>query len=380
MLVIAFHFWILVLIGVLPTGCGIGRPTAGGNVSSLSGGETRRSAFVQGIEPGQTVRLADLEGPGIIRHFWFTAKSDDPRLYAGMVLRIWWDGEAEPSIETPLGDFFGVGFGEERPVRSAAIEMIPAGMPGHAALNCWLPMPFESARIEIENQSPEVMALFHIINWEKVNRLPADAGRLHAQWRRSNPVERGHHHTAVKARGKGRFAGLICSIRRLEPGAWVEGGDDFYVDISEDEWAALETWDPEKVRDPERRPAPDERSIANQPMGPVRPTLPGIGAEDYFGQSWGFREGEQWPYHGVSLGPEEEDPHGRLSAYRFHMADPIRFEKNLFMILRNHGWDVQARADDITTVAFWYQEEPHLGFPVLPPVQDRIPRVSGSED
>ncbi len=366
--------WSLPLIFTLGLGCARGPDPA--PLARVSGGETRRDSRVVALPAGERVTLANLDGPGVIRHLWFTAMSGDPRIYAGLVLRIWWDGETEPSVEAPLGDLFGVGFGEERDVRSAAIEMIPAGgPPNHAALNGWLPMPFEAARLEIENQSAEpVDLLFWHINWERVRRLSPDHGRFHAQWRRSNPVVRGRHHTALIAEGAGRYVGTVHSIRRLGPGAWVEGGEDFYIDLPDDEWAALEAWDPALVADPTRRVPPDARSIANQPMGPVWPTLPGIGGEDYFGGAWGYHEPERSALlHGVSLGPGDDD---RLTAYRFHLPDPIRFRERLRLIFRNHGADVQARADDITTVTCWYQTEPHLAFPELPPLPDRIPPVA----
>ena len=358
------------LLAIAVSGCTAGSLSNAG-VSRLSPGESRREAFVQTIHSGETLELAQMNGPGIIRHIWFTARCDDPRLYGSLILRIWWDGEKEPSIEAPMSDFFGSGFGLERAVQSGAVQMIPAGMPGHAALNCWLPMPFESARIEIENQSDSHASLFHIMNWEAVDKLDKDLGRLHAQWRRSNPVARDEHHTVLKARGNGQFAGMVYSIRLLEGGSWVEGGEDFYIDRQEDEWEALEHWDRAAAL-PEHRVPAGERSIANQPMGPVWPTLPGIGAEDYFTMSWGFREKMQSPYAGVSLAEE-----GYLSAYRFHLKDPIRFRENLWVQFRNHGWDVGSRADDITTLAFWYQKEPHAPFPDLPPLEDRLPPPRG---
>ncbi|MBN1476681.1 DUF2961 domain-containing protein [Candidatus Sumerlaeota bacterium] len=342
-------------------------------LARVSGGDTRRDSRVVDLPAGERVTLAELAGPGVIHHMWFTAMSDSPRVYAGLVLRIWWDGEPVPSVEVPMGDLFGVGFGEERDVRSAAIEMTPpGGLPNHAALNWWLPMPFESARLEIENQNDApINLLFWHIDWERVEQLDPEHGRLHAQWRRSNPVERGRHHTALIAEGRGRYIGTVYSIHLLEPGSWVEGGDDFYIDLPEDEWAALEAWDRTLVIDSARRVPAEARSIANQPMGPVWPTLEGTGCEDFFCGAWGFHDPERSALlHGVSLGPTED---GRLTAYRFHLPDPIRFHERIRVIFRNHGWDVQARADDITTVAYWYQIEPHTPFPELPPVEERLP-------
>jgi hypothetical protein len=340
-------------------------------LARITAGQTRREAKVMGLERNIPVTIGDLQGPGVIRHIWFTVRSDHPRPYAGLVLRIWWDGEPLPSVEVPLGDLFGVGFGEERLVSSAAVEMIPAGLPGHAALNCWIPMPFETARITIENQNPYAIdQIFWIVDWECLPSLDDGVGRFHAQWRRSNPVARGRPHTVLTTHGEGQFIGLIYSIRRLGPGAWVEGGEDFYIDVSGDEWAALKAWDFKRVPLRAGRLASGEINIANQPMGPVWPTLPGIGGEDYFGQSWGYKSDASMPLHGVTLGPDDDQ---RMTAYRFHLPDPVRFHRNLWMVFRDRGYDVGNRADDITTVALWYQREPHDRFPPLPVLGDRIP-------
>lgn len=362
-------------IALLPLGCQRGHQPPVPDPAPLARvtvGESRREALVQALAPGQRVVLADLRGPGVIRHMWFTARSDHAGIYAGLVLRIWWDGEAHPSVEVPLGDFFGVGFGEERLVLSGAVEMIPCdGLPGHAALNCWLPMPFETARIEIENQHPFALdQLFHIINWERVPAPDAEVGRFHAVWRRSNPVARGRPHTVLQAWGEGHFVGMVLSIRRLEKGSWVEGGEDFYIDVDDDAWAALKAWDRKRLPLTGARIPEEWVTIANQPMGPVWPTLMGIGGEDYFGQSWGFRRDASAPLHGVSLGPDDAD---RMTAYRFHLPDPVRFHRNLWVTFRNHGWDTGPRADDVTTVAYWYQIEPHSPAEPLPPLEERLP-------
>ncbi len=327
--------------------------------------KTSRSASVDPLPPGETLTIFDTSEAGIIQHLWFTTMSDQKNIYSDLVLRAYWDGEDFPSIEVPLADFFGSSFGREVVVKSAAVEMIPAGLPGHAALNCWIPMPFETARIEVENQGQKEATLFHLVNWEKRDRLPEEAGRLHAHWRRSNPVIKGEHHRAVEILGKGRYLGTILTTHRLSGGAWVEGGEDFHIDVEEDEWEALIEWD-RKLANPENRTPEEKRGVSNQPLGPVWPTLPGIGGEDYFGTSWGYREGDKSLYHGVSVNEEN-----LTTAYRFHFVDPIHFEENLILVFRNHGWDVQARAGDVTTVTFWYQHEPSYPVPALPPLEER---------
>ncbi len=313
--------------------------------------ESRRQAHVDPIHPGESVTILEAESPGIVRHLWMTLQSNDPKALGNMRIKAWWDDDPKPAIDVPLGQFFGTGFGEEQLVRSAAVEMIPAGLPGHAAMTCWLEMPFESARIEIVNTGEEEGALFHIVNWEAVETLPPDAGRLYAQHRVSDPIVRGEGHLALDIEGTGKYIGMIYSVERREGGAWVEGGEDFYIDIRDDEREALRAWDKNLVA-PDRRVEDEARNIANQPASPAQPTLPGIGGEDYFCQSWGFRPEDRSLYHGVSYYDDELQ---RMTAYRFHERDPIYFDKNLMVHFRNHGWDVQSRADYISTVCFWYQ-------------------------
>jgi len=345
------YIFFLTLIIVAATSCTTTKPQT--SLATIGDGVSRRDARVDHLHPGHAVEVGLFEGPGVVRQMWFTTQSDDEDIYADLILRVWWDDDSEPAIEVPMGEFFGVGFGEERLVRSAAVEMIPAGLPGHAALTCWLSMPFEKARFTVENTSDTEAILFHIINWEEVDSV-AGEGRLQTQVHRSTPVTKGRHHTVLAERGRGHFVGMVYSVKRLGPGAWVEGGEDFYIDIRDDEWAALENWDRSLVK-PDRAVPEDERSVANQPMGPVYPTLPGIGGEDYFSMSWGYRVEDRSLYHGVSLGPD--DPEDRMTAYRFHILDPIRFKENIRVHFRNHGWDVQAREDEIHTVAFYYLEE-----------------------
>lgn len=294
----------------------------------LGEGETFRLRGVEAIAAGQTLELGGLEGPGVVRHIWFTCHSPFPRIYGALVLRAWWDGEEHPSIEVPLGDFFGVGFGREVDFASALVEMIPAGEVQHAALNSYLPMPFhEKARFAVENRSHSPVNLFFWkINGERVDGLGPDTGLLHASWRRENPVTRGTPFTILEATGRGRYLGTVMSYRILEPGSWVEGGEDIFIDGSE------------------------------------TPTLAGIGSEDYFGQSWGFRVAHNRPFHGTSFGPQGD----LMTAYRFHVPDPITFNESIRVTMRAHGANVGDRADDYAAVAYWYQTEPHAPFPPLP--------------
>ena len=315
----------------------------------ITNDQTHRMTHVTSLAPGEVLRIPELTGPGVIRHMWVTAREGGERLYKDLVLRIWWDGEANPSVEVPLGDFFGVGWGEERPLRTLPIEMIPAILPNHAALNSWWPMPFQSARIELEHQGSETVGLFFwIINWERVESLPEDWGRFHAHWHRENPVPRGGPYTVLETHGTGRYVGTIMNYRILEPGSWVEGGEAFWID----------------GRPGDPRPAgPDGLPWKDNP------TLQGSGAEDYFGLAWGFRPDHNMLFHGTSFGPVGD----RTTTYRFHIVDPIRFQRSIRVTFRCHGWDVQGRSDDYASVALWYQTEPHRPFPPMPKAADRVP-------
>ncbi len=333
-------FWIIV---VFLFSCSCFPRTDFGNNTSLDYGSklfsnplwmssentSHRYSNVTSIPIGENAVVAELTGPAVINHIWMTAKSVIPQIYGLLVLRIWWDGEEEPSVEVPLGDFFGVGFGRERDFKSLMLEMLPAGGEHHSALNSYWKMPFrKSARIEIENRSSRSVSLFFIqVDYEKCQGLPEELLNFHAQYRRENPVTLHVPYTILEAKGRGNYVGTIFNYHILGPGAWVEGGQDFYID------------------------------------GEKEASLPGTGAEDYFGHAWGFRTENNALLHGTSFGPENN----KMTAYRFHIPDPVRFKKSIKATMRCHGWDVQDREDDYSSVALWYQIEPHSAFPVLPP-------------
>jgi hypothetical protein len=326
---------LVVVLGVL-FGCARveTRPWSAGGIFDalpvISSATSHRVSAVVTLRPGETRTLADLAGPGAIRHIWFTAESRVPQIYAMLVLRAYWDDETAPSIEVPLGDFFGGGFGKERELKSLMLEMYPASDSYHAALNSYWQMPFaRRARLTIENRSLwKVTMFFCHVDYERWEEFPPNLGCFHAQWRRENPVKRGVPYTILEAKGEGCYVGTVLNYHLLGPGAWVEGGDDFYID------------------------------------GDGKPTLPGTGAEDYFGHAWGFRRENNALFHGTSYGPENN----KMTAYRLHVLDPIRFHKSIRATMRCHGWDVQDREDDYSSVAYWYQREPHVAFAPLPPV------------
>lgn len=289
---------------------------------------SHRHALVSAIPIGEKMTVAELEGSAVINHIWITVKCEIPQIQGLLVMRVWWDDEPEPSIEVPLGDFFGVGFGKEREFKSLMIEMSPAGGEQHSSLNSYWKMPFKrSARIEIENRSYRSVSMFFIqVDYEKVKNLPDETLYLHAQYRRENPVQLHCPYTILEAEGKGNYVGTIMNYHLLGPGAWVEGGQSFYID------------------------------------GEIEPSLPGTGGEDYFGHAWGFRTENSALLHGTSFGPLNN----KMTAYRFHIPDPVRFTKSIKATMRCHGWDVQDRQDDYSSIALWYQDEPHVKFPPLP--------------
>lgn len=285
-----------------------------------------------------TTTLADIKGPGVIQHIWITC---DPRLYRDAILRFYWDDEKTPSIETPLGDFFCNGHGLRYNVNSLLIAVNPNG-----GFNCYFPMPFrKSAKITIENQRwEEIGGFFYQITYA-LTEVAEDAGYFHAQWRRSMTTREHPEHTILEGiRGQGHYVGTFAAWTQLSNGWWGEGEIKFYID--------------------------GDKKF---------PTICGTGTEDYFGGAWCFDKGTfcsaflGYPLHRTE--PEEVPRHG---LYRFHIMDPIRFQKDMKVTIQALGWwpngKFQPLTDDVATVGYWYQGEPHAGFPKFPPIQDRWSR------
>jgi len=294
------------------------------------------------IQPGETLAVAELEGPGIIRHFWNTIMQNElgyPRL---VVLRMYWDGEEQPSVDCPLGDFFGVGHGADRAFTSAPVSVSSDGR----ARNCYWPMPFrKSARITVTNESTKpVWAFFWYIDWQKVPELGGDIAYFHAMYRQEHPALMGRNYLIADIRGRGHYVGTVLSVRQRQPGWWGEGDDFFFID------------------------------------GEKEPSLRGTGSEDYFCDAWGLRL-ISYPYYGVTV-YEGGQPYSRTTCYRWHIPDPVSFERSLRVEIEHKGqaYDdegrptsgFEERADDFSSVAFWYQVEPHKAFDPLPPGYDRV--------
>ena len=288
--------------------------------------------------------LADIEGPGTIRHIWITV---DPKAYRDCILRMYWDGEPTPSVEVPLGDFFCNGHGLRVNINSIPIAVNPSG-----GFNSYWPMPFrKGARIEIENQHvEEIGGFFYQITYE-LDEVPADAAYFHAQWRRAvSAIDKPEHVILDGIEGKGHYVGTYLAWTQLSNGWWGEGEIKFFLDGDK----------------------------------PDAPTICGTGTEDYFGGAWGFwgPDGVAQPFSTAFLGyPLFKNTAGEVpkhGLYRWHMLDPIRFETDLKVTMQALGWwpnwKFQPLQDDIASVGYWYQLDPHAAFPEMLPVHLRWPR------
>ncbi len=296
------------------------------------------------IEPGKTFTLAEISGPGAIQHIWLTPTG----IWRFSILRMYWDDETTPSVEVPLGDFFGMGWQEYAQLSSLAVCVNPG-----SAFNSYWVMPFrKKAKITIENINTEPVRIFYQIDYTLTD-VPDDAAYFHAQFRRTNPAKYKDVFTIADGiKGKGHYIGTYMAWGVNNNGWWGEGEIKFYMD------------------------------------GDVEfPTINGTGTEDYFCGSYDFdtrRKNEagveivdytpfNTPYaglHQVIRGDGHYKVMQRFGMYRWHIADPIRFEKDLKITIQDLGWRHDGRylpqQSDISSVAFWYQAEPHAPYPKLP--------------
>jgi len=307
--------------------------------------------FIKVPARGKAV-LADVKGPGCITHIWCTGWSDDPHFLRKALLRMYWDGEKTPSVLVPLGDFFGVGHCRMVNFHTPVLSMAPND---GKALNCWFPMPFaRGARIELVNEGNKPLKSFYFYVDYEAYRSPSEVsglGRFHAQWRRENPC-RGipvsrytmkdqnagknltgrNNYIILDAKGRGQYVGCHLDIfnrRAVTEWNWYGEGDDM-IFVDGEKWP---------------------------------PSLHGTGTEDYFSMAWCPTQFYNGPYNGLLIpgGPNWE---GQISCYRYHIVDPVRFAKSIRVTIE-HGHD-NRRSDDYASTAYWYQEEPHLPFGILP--------------
>jgi hypothetical protein len=325
------------------------------------------------IPKGESRTIASIDGPGCITHIWMTVACDDLLYPRKMVLRMFWDGEEQPSVECPLGDFFGVGHGQVAPFVSAPLSMIAHRPPtnNRAGMNCFFPMPFAaSARIEVENQCDrDAWAFFYHISYEQHDVLPEDVGRFHAQWRRVNPCQ-GWGEFSVASIGAALRGGVQDEVWEK---ANLDGADNYVILQAEGEGHYVGcnlsvhpvtnksfTWFGEG----------DEMIFIDGESFP--PSIHGTGTEDYFCSAFGFPGQFSTPYFGVSLAGDTRTLTGKWTLYRYHVESPIAFSKSIRVTIE-HG-HANDRWDDISSVAYWYQREPHKEFPEMLAVAERLPR------
>lgn len=306
--------------------------------------------FMRNIQPGETRVLADIEGPGMITHIWITTNAE--RWYGRkIVLRMFWDSEEDPSVLTPLNDFFAMGHAQDASLWSIPVTTTAGGR----AKNCFWKMPFNKrARIEITNEGLEPIGSFYFyIDYRKYPQPFNDLLTFHARYRQEVPAAGGRDYLICSAEGRGHYVGTVLSYFSHTDGWWGEGDDKFYVD------------------------------------GETTPSLYGTGSEDYLCDAWGMWPGSS-PFYGTPIheGLEKNYPAGtRYTSYRFHIADPVPFTKSLRFEIEHYGagltegrWEgFVERFDDISSVAFWYQAEPHSPMEPLAPVEERLPQAAADE-
>jgi hypothetical protein len=315
-----------------------GRATEGtGKDAARDLGQTWKVSPSVRVKAHTTFTLADVKGPGCLQQIWMTPTGN----WRHSILRFYWDGETEPSVECPVGDFFACGLGKYCQINSLAVCVNPG-----SAFNCYWQMPFrKQARITLENLDDKDMVVYYQINYVLAD-VPKDAGYFHAQFRRESPLKAKGLYTILDGVvGQGQYVGTYLAWEVHSPGWWGEGEIKFFMDGDKD-------W----------------------------PTICGTGTEDYFCGSYNFenRETKQYqtfstPYAGLAqvIPPDKIYEVGqRFGLYRWHITDPVRFEKDLRVTIQALGWQEGGRylqlQDDIASVAFWYQKEPHRKFPPLP--------------
>lgn len=296
------------------------------------------------IKAKTTYTVADIDGPGSIQHIWMTPTGN----WRYSILRFYWDNETTPSVEVPVGDFFGMGWGQYAPLQSLAVCVNPG-----SAFNCYWPMPFrKKCRITMENIADADMVLYYQVDYT-LTEVPADAGYFHSQFRRVNPLPYKTDYVLVDSiHGKGQYVGTYMAWGVHNNGWWGEGEIKFFMDGDTD-----------------------------------YPTICGTGTEDYFCGSYDFdtrtrnaagvEETNYTPFsspytglHQVIKGDGHYAVSQRFGLYRWHITDPIRFEKGLKVTIQALGWREGGRylplQDDIASTVFWYQSEPHGHFPAIP--------------
>ena len=314
------------------------RNTANSSLSAMHLGQGWKINPYIRINAGETLTLAEIEGPGAIQHMWMTPTGD----WRSYIMRIYWDDETEPSVECPIGDFFGMGWNEYAHLNSMPVSVNPG-----KAFNCFWVMPFrKKCRITMTNINEVDMILFYQVDYT-LTEVPNDAAYFHAQFRRTKVNETSDYTIVDNIQGEGHYVGVYMAWQVNNDGWWGEGEIKFFMD--------------------------DDKKF---------PTIIGTGAEDYFLGSFNFDDKGKYgtyttPFAGLVqvLPPDESYKAGqRFGLYRWHIMDPIRFKKNLRITIQDLGLSSDlmyfTQKSDISSTCFWYQSEPHAKFPKLPDWED----------
>jgi len=305
------------------------------------------------VTPGETKVLADIKGPGVIRHIWLTFNEARPNwLESGgsaapneIVLRMYWDNAKEPAVEAPIGDFFGAGFGRRLEIKSAPVQV-----EGGDGYNCYWPMPFfKRGLVTVTNEGTKNMRSFYYhFDYTEEDSLPPETAYFCAQYNQAFPEKLGQDYLIADIQGQGHYVGTVMSARSRSPFWFGEGDARLYID------------------------------------GDTKPSIQGTGTEDYFLMAWGLNP-TSFPYYGCTyMSSDFADLGTEYCLYRWHIVDPVRFRTSLRFEIEHTGWitgdETESgkteghveREDDIATVAFWYQVGQPRRFTKLPPLAERI--------
>lgn len=297
------------------------------------------------VKPGESKVVLEANGPGIVTHMWFTFLGPEAHPWATsgsathqeMLLRIYYDGREQPGVEVPFGDFFANCFGKRSEVISLPVIVEDAD-----SYNCYWPMPFrKSIRIEVMNQSKDknISLLYYNIDWIRKNRLSDETPYFYARYRQEYPTQNNKDYVILETEGKGHYVGTVMAVRTRSPSWFGEGDEKIYID------------------------------------GEEEPSIWGTGTEDYFLSAFGLKSGVNTPYFGTVYFDQWGIVGGHTSAFRWHLADPIVFNKKIKVTIEHYGWispdenkerrahSWNEREDDYSSVAFWYQ----TGLPTFNP-------------
>lgn len=288
------------------------------------------------LPPGRMFELPVLKGPGVINHIWFTSHAGGVSELNALSLRIYWDGQEEPGVEVPLGDFFAIG------QKISVVNSFPVQVSSSGSLTCYWRMPFaKSARIVVTNDNPDrTTGLYWQVDWVKLDELPPDTAYFYARYRQEYPAIMGQDYLIADIEGYGQYVGTVMSITMSQEGWFGEGDDFFYID------------------------------------GEEVPSLQGTGSEDYFNDAWGFRQRTS-PWFGQPRW-EGRDAGDNGVCYRWHILDPVGFKKSLKVTIEHKGnraksseaWYIE-RPDFISSIAYWYQIGEPKPFGELPTYPER---------